>query len=120
MNIIIIHHGSVNIAEIEGQDKEIKSQEAISGMMDEAAAQGVDLLLARRALIDESFFDLKSGFASKLTRELVEKNLKLAVVGEFNFLESIALKAYIKDKKLGEFVRICKNKQDALDWLSKA
>ena len=120
MNIAIIHHGSAKIAEIEGQDKEIKSTEDITALMDQAVSQQADKLLARRKLIDESFFDLKSGFAGKLTDRLKEKKLKLAVVGEFNFIENIALKAYIKDKKLGDMVMISRNREEALDWLSRA
>ncbi len=120
MRLSVLEEKGRRIAEIIGSDKEIRSVETITELMEEARQLQVSHLLANRALIDESFFDLKSGFAGRLAARLSEYGQKLAVVGEFNFLESLALKAYIQEKKLKGQVYFDKSRERALNWLSKA
>lgn len=115
----ILAHGGCQIAEITGEDRAITSIKMIASLMDEAAALHVNRLLANRGLIDESFFDLKSGFADKLVQQLKAKNLRLAVTGEFNWVETLALKAYIKKRGIDKQVFFAKAREDALDWLSQ-
>lgn len=116
----ILAHGGCQMAEITGEDKTITSSEVISGLMDEAAGLHVNRLLANRGLIDESFFDLKSGFADQLVQQLKATNLRLAVTGEFSWVETLALKAYIKKHRIEKQVFFAKAREAALDWLSRS
>ena len=115
----LLAHGGHQIAEIMGEDKAITSSEVISSLMDEAVRLQADRLLARRGLIDESFFDLKSGFADRLVQQLKAKNLRLSIMGEFSWVETLALKAYIKKHGIQKQVFFAKAREDALDWLSQ-
>ena len=117
--LFIFAHGGRQIAEITGEDRAITSSEVIGDLMDEAAGLQVNRLLARRGLIDESFFDLKSGFADGLVQQLKAKNLRLAVTGEFSWVETLALKAYIKKHGIEKQVFFAKAREAALDWLSQ-
>lgn len=115
----LLAHGGCQIAEITGEDRAITSIKMIAGLMDEAVSLQADRLLANRGLIDESFFDVKSGFADQLVQKLKATNLRLAVTGEFNWVETLALKAYIKKHGIEKQVFFAKAREAALDWLSQ-
>lgn len=94
MNINIIEHEGARIAEITGDKGEIKGMAAIMDLIgDIAFNHRVNKILADRELIDESFFDLRSGFLGELTQKFTNYKLKLAITGDFSFIESLAMKA---------------------------
>lgn len=118
MNIEIITHQGVQVAEVTGEPKSLKGTEAVHDLIGEIAFNHrVPRVLASRELVDESFFDLRSGFAGELAQKIANHRMKLAVVGDFNFVESLALKAFIYESNLGNTVRFLKDREKALDWL---
>lgn len=120
MNIEILRFQDQNIAEITGEQGEIKGMDAIMDLIgDIAFNHRVDKILADRTLIDESFFDLRSGFLGELTQKFTNYRLKLAITGDFSFIESLAMKAYIAESRLGKTVRFAKSREDGLRWLAQ-
>lgn len=109
------------IAEVSGAPGSIRDPETINDLIGKVAFEHrISRLLAGRELIDESFFDLKSGFAGELTQKISNYRLMLAVYGDFSIFESLALKAYLLESRLSKTVRFFPKREAALDWLSKA
>ena len=121
MDIQYLESDGVTFAEVTGEKKSIRDMASIMDLIgDIAFNHHCDRVLVEREMIDESFFDLKSGFAGELTQKITNYRMKLAVVGEFNLLESLALKAYLYESNLGKTVRFTPDRDAAIAWLKKA
>ena len=121
MKIGLIAVNGVQVAEVTGEAKSLKGPQDVHDLIGEIAFDhGVTRVLASRELIDESFFDLRSGFAGELAQKFSNYRMKLAVVGDFSFIESLALKAYIFESNLGNTVRFLEDRAKAMDWLARA
>lgn len=121
MNIEILTVNGVEIAQVTGQPHSLKGPEAVHDLIgDIAFNHKVTRVLAARELVDESFFDLKSGFAGELTQKFTNYRMKLAIIGDFSLFESLALKAFIFESNLGNTVRFLKDRDAAIAWLTKA
>ncbi len=120
LSIKTLQMDGADIAEVCGEPKAIRGMESVTALMDELdALGGASRVLAARELVDEGLFDLKSGFANELAKQLTRRGMKLAVYGSLGLLEDLALKAFILEAKLGETVRFTKTRADALRWLAK-
>ena len=121
MAINLIQKNGVTIAEVTGEESSIRGMQTIIDLIGEISfSYGCDRILVDRALIDESFFDLRSGFAGELTQKFSNYRMKLAVTGDFSMFESLALKAFLYESNLGKTVRFISDRMKAIDWLRKA
>lgn len=59
-------------------------------------------VIVNKENIDESFFDLRTGFAGELLQKLVNYNCRLAIVGDFSVYSSKALKDFIYECNNGK------------------
>lgn len=113
------YHG-VPIAAVEGDEGSIRSKEEIAELLDLVKQQlNTPRLLVHRKLIQESMFDLKSGFLGELTEKIQQHQIKLAVVGQFNVGESLVLKAYLFNSRLNHLACFFKNERQAIEWLTE-
>ena len=120
MEIQILTVDGEKIAELTGEKNSIKGMEAVMDLLGETLFNHkCTRVLADRSLIDESFFDLRSGFAGELTQKISNYRMKLAITGHFNLIENLALKAYIYESNLGKTVRFASSRDEALAWLSR-
>lgn len=120
MQIDLLEQDGARIAEVRGEDKAIKGMPDVLDLIGEIAFnRGISRVLLRRELIDESFFDLKSGFAGELAQKFTTYRLKLAVVGDFSWVTSLALKAYIRESNLKDTVFFTPRREAALNWLAR-
>ena len=121
MAVSLIQINGVSVAEVTGGEGSINSMQAILDLIgDIAFTLRCDRVLVDRSLIDESFFDLKSGFAGELTQKFSTYRMKLAVTGDFSMFENLALKAFLYESNLGKTVRFVSSRAKALEWLSQA
>lgn len=119
MDIKILTHQGAQIAEVTGAPHSLKGMQMVLDLIgDLAFNHKVSRVLIDRSLIDESFFDLKSGFAGELAQKFTNYRMKLAVVGDFNLLLSLAMKAYIRESNLGQTAFFTKDREKALAWLA--
>lgn len=120
MEIVIFENKGMQIAEVLGNPNSLKGVQAVHDLIGELAFNHkVTRVLADRKLVDESFFDLRSGFAGELAQKFTNYRMKLAVLGDFNWIESLAMKAFIHESNLGNTLRFIKDRNRALDWLSQ-
>jgi hypothetical protein len=120
IEIRLLDEKGTKIAELAGEANSIKGIGAVMNLLGEILfLHKCNLVLADRSLIDESFFDLKSGFAGELTQKISNYRMKLAITGRFNLIENLALKAFIYESNLGKTVRFASNRDEAMAWLSR-
>lgn len=67
--------------------------------------------------LDESFFDLKTGFAGEVLQKFANYNFKLAIVGDFTVYSSKSLKDFIYECNRGRQVFFKGDIDSALDAL---
>lgn len=119
MQIDILQVQGVQVAEVTGLPHSLKGMEMVLDLIgDLAFNHKVTRVLMDRSLIDESFFDLKSGFAGELSQKFTNYRMKLAVTGNFKLIESLAMKAYIRESNLGQTVHFTRDRERALEWLA--
>jgi len=119
VDIQILTHQGAQIAEVTGEPHSLKGMQMVLDLIgDLAFNHKVSRVLIDRSLIDESFFDLKSGFAGELAQKFTNYQMKLAVTGNFKLVESLAMKAYIHESNLGNTVHFTRDREKALAWLA--
>ncbi|NLX83172.1 MAG: DUF4180 domain-containing protein [Clostridiales bacterium] len=119
MEIRFLDVKGVRVAEVLGEPHSLKGMDMVKDLIGSLVFEHkVSRLLIHRDFIDESFFDLKTGFAGELAQAFTNYRLKLAVVGDFNLLASLALKACIRESNLGQTAYFTKDRQNALAWLA--
>ena len=119
MEIRILKEQGVPIAEVTGLPQSLKGMDMVLDLMDDIAANHqVTRVLMDRSLIDEGFFDLKSGFADQLIQQVNHHQMKLALTGSFNTVEALAMKAYLLKRKLKNTAFFTPDRSKALAWLA--
>jgi hypothetical protein len=69
-------------------------------------------------MIDESFFDLKTGIAGEILQKVSNYQMKLAIVGDYSNYPSKSLRDFIYESNKANQVIFINNIQDAIDRLT--
>lgn len=99
MNVIIRNNQSIGVV-----DKEMKIKD-VQTMLDVMASahynsECMGVVLYKESL-DESFFDLKTGFAGEILQKFANYNMKLAVIGDYSHYTSKSLRDFIYESNHG-------------------
>ena len=99
MNVIIRNNRSIGVV-----DKEMKIKD-VQTMLDVMASahynsECMGVVLYKESL-DESFFDLKTGFSGEILQKFANYNMKLAVVGDYSHYTSKSLRDFIYESNHG-------------------
>ncbi len=70
-------------------------------------------VILKQENINESFFNLRTGFAGELLQKLVNYNCKLAIVGDFSVYDSKALRDFIFECNKGKDFYFAENIEEA-------
>lgn len=76
------------------------------------------ILILRKSMISEIFFDLRSGFAGEITQKVSNYNLRLGILGDFSGYESRALRDFIRESNRLRRVVFAADINEAIDRLS--
>lgn len=74
-------------------------------------------LIIYKECLDESFFDLKTGFAGEVLQKFSNYRFKLAIVGDFSCYTSKSLRDFIYECNNGNLVFFKNNVEDAMKAL---
>ena len=99
MNVIIRNNRSIGVV-----DKEMRITD-VQTMLDLMASahynsECMGVVLYKESL-DESFFDLKTGFAGEILQKFANYNMKLAVIGDYSHYTSKSLRDFIYESNHG-------------------
>ena len=116
MNIITRNNQNIGVIE---QNMKITSVQDTLDIMATAQYIGDCMgIVLYKECIDESFFDLKTGFAGEVLQKFANYRLKLAIVGDFSHYTSKSLKDFIYECNKGNLVYFKNELEDALSALA--
>lgn len=119
MEIILHPLGPVRIAELTpGSTKIITPQDALD-FLAEASEMGASCHILHAADLDDSFFQLSSGLAGEILQKYSNYQLRLAIVGDWEQIESRSLRDFIRESNRGGQVCFVPHVQEALHRLSQ-
>lgn len=121
MNIITKTHDGIPCAMARGSEAELHT---VRDALDLIAAvhyeNGCERVALGKELLDETFFDLSSGFAGEILQKFVQYQMKLAVVGDFSRYTSKALKDFIYESNQGTHIFFAATEEEAMERLCAA
>lgn len=92
------------------------AQDALD-IMAEVFFSGCGKMIIRKETLPESFFSLKTGLAGEILQKFSNYNMKLAIVGDFENINSKSLRDFIYESNKGNQVFFVETEQEALDAL---
>ncbi len=98
MNCIIHKIGEMEIAEILSADVVIKSAQDFLDLMANVSARKIIL---KKEMLDDGFFNLKTGIAGEILQKVSNYRMKLAIVGDFSNYSSKSLRDFIFESNQG-------------------
>ncbi|MCM3701327.1 DUF4180 domain-containing protein [Paenibacillus macerans] len=81
---------------------------------------GCDRIVIDKSLINESFFDLKTGLAGEIVQKFINYQAKVAIVGDFSGYASKSLRDFIYESNSGNALFFMPSEQQAIEKLSMA
>lgn len=115
MNITIIRNK--NIAVVDKEIKLVSVQDALDIIASAQYQCNCSGIIVYKEIIDENFFDLKTGFAGEVLQKFSNYHLKLAIVGDFSNYTSKSLKDFIYESNKGNLVYFKDSLESALSAL---
>ncbi|MGZ7443314.1 DUF4180 domain-containing protein [Paenibacillus sp. TH7-28] len=79
---------------------------------------GCDRIMMDKSLINESFFDLKTGLAGEIVQKFINYQTKVAIVGDFSGYASKSLRDFIYESNSGNDLFFMPSEQQAIEKLS--
>ncbi|NVK84221.1 MAG: DUF4180 domain-containing protein [Cytophagia bacterium] len=80
--------------------------------------QGVGRVIIHKYNITPEFFDLKTKIAGEILQKFSNYQVRLAIVGDFNEVESKSLRDFIRESNRGKLVNFVDSLNEALMKLS--
>lgn len=106
MNIETVETNGKIIAVVSGSEAVITDVQSALDLMATVRYQAdCDRIVIHKALLSESFFDLKTRLAGEILQKFINYQVKVAVVGDF---------AEYTSKSLGDFIYECNKGKDIL------
>jgi hypothetical protein len=119
MDLQIINHGGIPIAEVQAAPGEIADTRTALDLLADAHSLGAQHVLTHELHFDHTFFDLRSGLAGEILQKFINYQMRLAVVGNFDKYESKSLQAFIIECNRGRNFTFCADRTDALNRLAR-
>jgi hypothetical protein len=105
----------VEIAEVTSEDVLIKSAQDMLDLMAEISSR---VIIIKKEVFNESFFDLNSGLAGEILQKLSNYFMKLGVVGDFSKY-SKNFKSFIYESNLSGNIVFVDTTEEAIQKLSR-
>lgn len=108
-----------NIAEITSGVTIINSIEDGIDLLGNLYYQGIEKVIIHKENITPEFFDLKTKMAGEILQKFSNYQVRLAIVGDFERIESKSLRDFIRESNQGKLVCFVGSLEEALTKLAK-
>lgn len=119
MDIQIITHAGVTIAEVHADACPIADVQSALDLLADAHHQGAQHLLLQEHHFAPAFYDLRSGLAGEILQKFINYNMRLTVTGDFAKYSSKSLHALFVECNRGRDFAFCADRTAALDRLAR-
>lgn len=117
MNIRIDEKNKSRIAVISSNKLIIKNTQDALDLMITAQDNVCEKIIVNKENIINEFFELRTGIAGEILQKYINYNIKIAIVGEFDYLKSKSLKDFIYECNNGKQIFFMSTVQDAIEKL---
>ncbi|RZJ38031.1 MAG: DUF4180 domain-containing protein [Chryseobacterium sp.] len=114
MEIKTHHINNITIAEIISEETVITSVEDALDLVGNLYYQGFDKVVIYEKNLTPDFFDLKNKLAGEILQKFSNYRIRLAVVGDFDKVESNSLRDLISESNKTTHINFVKNIADAI------
>ena len=102
------------IAELVGQGIFIATpQDALDIIMEAVYAESRKIVLHKEHVVPD-FFDLKSGLAGEVLQKVINYQVQIAVVGDFQNIQSDSFQAFVRECNRGKDMYFVRSLEDAM------
>ncbi|WP_123039214.1 DUF4180 domain-containing protein [Cohnella candidum] len=121
MKIAKVEAGGKDIAVVSGDEVLVTDvQSALDLMATVQYETGCDRIVLDKALVSESFFDLKTRLAGEILQKFINYRVKAAFVGDFSGYGSQSLRDFIYECNHGNDFFFVPNEEQAIEKLNAA
>jgi hypothetical protein len=118
MNISKVEAGGSVIAVVSGSELLITDvQTALDLMATVHYETGADRFVINKALVSDSFFDLKTRLAGEILQKFINYRVKVAFVGDFSVYDSQSFKDFLYECNKGQDFFFLPTEQQAIEKL---
>jgi len=94
-------HNGEKVAEIRSGGIVIQSVQDMLDALSSAYGGGADSVILHQAQLHSDFFRLKTRFAGEILQKAVTYHMRIAIIGDWNRIESENLTAFIRESNRG-------------------
>jgi hypothetical protein len=105
------------VAEVMPRTAVLTDEAALLDLLAQAYVDEAVGILLHATQLDPAFFDLRTGIAGSLLQKAATYRIRLAIIGDFENVESNALRAFIIECNRGEQFAFCQDRASALQAL---
>lgn len=95
---------ATTIAEIHSDEIIVRTAEDGLNLLGDLYYQGFEKVILHQHQLDPAFFDLKSGLAGEILQKFANYRMRLAIVGDFEQVESKSLRDFIYESNQGQLI----------------
>jgi hypothetical protein len=114
----IVNKDGQNVTIINQSARIANAQAALDLMASAHYHDSNDAMVIYKESFDESFFDLKTGFAGEVLQKFSNYHMRLAIVGDFSVYKSNALRDFIYECNKGNHILFKTSLEEALNALA--
>lgn len=118
MQIITHTINTIQIAEVHAAEVQIASAAEGTDLVGSLYFQGFDAVILHAENIHPAFFDLRTGIAGEVLQKFSNYRMKLAIVGDFDDVQSSSLRDFIRESNTFGHIRFVATREDALEKLA--
>jgi len=105
MELHISENNGRTIAELRTRSIAINSADDALDLIGNSGYLGADGIIIYKSSLHESFFDLKTGLAGEILQKFSNYKMSLAIVGDYENIESKSMKDFIfESNKVGRII----------------
>jgi Domain of unknown function (DUF4180) len=109
-------NNGTKIVEVQCLDESINSS---SDFLDVIANIPSNIVVLKKEMLSESFFDLKTGLAGNILQKVSNYSIKLGIIGDFSMIRSSSFKDFIFESNNNKQVIFIDKLESALNIFSR-
>ncbi len=114
MELQLLEHNGHTIAVVDGQREAVQHEQDAVDLMAAASVEGASIIVVRKEHFAPAFYELQSGMAGAILQKFVNYGMRLAILGDFEAVESKSLRAFIIESNRGRHFCFCPDLERAL------
>ena len=114
MEIVSHTKNGIQVAEVVSNEIIIATIDDGGQLLNDLYYQGFDYIIILASQLNPDFFELKTGMAGEVLQKFSNRRVRLAIVGDFDNLESKSMRDFIFESNKGKLISFVDSVDSAL------